>query len=359
MENDRLFSSHYFSALYQNKLLKLHTSGSTGECMNIYWDKADYQRSLVPLFHRRKREHGIKPTDRFCYFYTARDYGKSDKMMERNRYKIGFCKSNLTEERLVEIYHEIMKFETVWIMTQPSLVILLCDIREKYQLPEISTIRYIELTGEMLFPQLREKIQRNFSADIVNHYGSMEVNSIAIEEKDGMMYVSENVYAEVIDEKGQVLPEGEEGDICITTLDNYCMPMIRYRVGDKGRIRHVNGRQVLELTTGRINDYVYLENGEKANSYIFVRAVDNTNEYLEHAIYQFCVIQKDINHFVIKLVVDQDVPKAEIEHSFRENMIQPGLENAIYDFVFCNTLMPDDEKGKMKYFISEFANKGE
>lgn len=358
MESDKLFSSTYMADLYRNNLLKLHTSGSTGKCMGIYWDKSDYQRSLIPLYQNRKQIYDVKSSERFCYFYTSRDFGKSDKMMERNPQKIGFCKSDLTEERLLKVYEEIQEFGVTWIMTQPSIMILLCDIREKYGLPTIPSVRYIELTGEMLFPLMRQKILKNFNnAKIANHYGTMEVNSIAFEKNDEKLHISNTVYVEIIDEEGNLLPNGIEGDICVTSLDNFCMPFIRYRVGDRGRL--IEGEEkkekekILELTTGRINDYVLLENGERVNSYIFVRAINNTNEYLDGPIYQFCIIQKEINDFIVQFVIDDEIERSVIMNVFKDNILQSGLENARFQFEFCDNLFPDDEKGKMRYFISE------
>lgn len=353
LKSGSLLSNHYLTELYQDKLIMLHTSGSTGKYINVYWNKSDYQYSLFSLYQNRKRLSGITPRSKFCYFYTARDFGKSDKMMERNQYKIGFCKSNLTEESLLQIYFEIIEFGVEWMLIQPSILILLCELREKYSLPAISTIRYIEVTGEMLFANVKKRIQKNFDAIIVNHYGCMEVNSIAFDRGDDMLRISETVWIEIVDNNGTSVQNGVEGDICITTLDNHCMPWMRYRVGDRGILHNVDGELYLELTTGRINDYILMADGQKVNSYVFVRAIDNTNACLQEAIYQFQVIQHDIDKFEIRLVVDEEVDKHTVESLIKDNIAQAGLERANYLFVFCEGLTPDDEKGKMKYFITK------
>ena len=47
------------------------TSGSTGKCMEIIWDPSQVTRSLLSLWHLRKRYYGISPRDRYCYFFTT------------------------------------------------------------------------------------------------------------------------------------------------------------------------------------------------------------------------------------------------------------------------------------------------
>lgn len=62
--------------LDNEKLIHDRTSGSTGKYLDIYWDKADYNYSMLPLWFYRYKYYGIMPNDKLCYFYTARDVGE-------------------------------------------------------------------------------------------------------------------------------------------------------------------------------------------------------------------------------------------------------------------------------------------
>ena len=80
-----------------------------------------------------------------------------------------------------------------------------------------------ELLGARLFP----------------HYGSREMalgGAITCEAHAGMHLRENHVIAEIVDESGRPLPEGEWGELVITTIGMEAMPLIRYRTGDRARI---------------------------------------------------------------------------------------------------------------------------
>ena len=70
------------------------------------------------------------------------------------------------------------------------------------------------------------------------HYGSREMclgGAVTCAAHEGMHLRENHILAEIVDEKGRVLPEGERGELVITTLDMEAMPLIRYRTGDLTR----------------------------------------------------------------------------------------------------------------------------
>ena len=71
------------------------------------------------------------------------------------------------------------------------------------------------------------------------HYGSREMalgGAISCPAHEGMHLREEQVIAEIVGENGAVLPDGEEGELVITTIGMEAMPLIRYRTGDYTRI---------------------------------------------------------------------------------------------------------------------------
>lgn len=355
INNDKLLSHEAIPLFLSQKLHKETTSGSTGKCMEVYWRKGDYQRSLLSLYVRRKMFYGINPGDKLCYFFSLRKFGHEEVHTERRPGQLGFCKSGLNEQRLKEIYTQMLEFQPKWILGQPSVILLLAQIKQKFMLPDLSSLLYIELTGEMLFENIRKQIQDAFACSIANHYGAMEVNTIAYECPCGKLHLTDSTYTEIIDENGNPLPENEEGDVCITTLENFAMPVIRYRVGDRGKIQSKvvcecgQTAKVLKLTSGRINDYVITREGNRINSYVFVRAVEAVNRGLEQAIKQFTVIQRGYEDFEVKLVLRDLDERIMVEKIFLDNIFQKELKNAKFTFEFYNALFPDN-KGKLRYF---------
>lgn len=361
MENESgRLSSEYIVKAYRDELLNVRSSGSTGKYLNIYWDKADFTRSLLPLWLYRKKYYDIDADDKMCYFYTARNVGNMEQRTYQYKNQLGFSKNNLDIEGFRQIYEDMKGFKPKWLNIQPSIASLFCQSIRKLGLSGLDSIKYVEFTGEMLSKSVRHEVEEIFNCKTANQYGTNETNSIAYECPYGNMHILQsNVYVEVLDKRNHLMKDGEEGDICITSLTNKAMPFVRYRVGDRGfkmsnvKCRCGNCSEVIDITAGRKNDYAIDEYGEKVNSYVFVRAIDNMNIILDGAIKQFQIEQRAINDFIVRLVVDEDVELDEIEEIFYDNMIQSSLAESVFLFELYEELFPDEGTGKLRYFISK------
>lgn len=279
--------------------------------------------------------------------------------IEEGGFALGFCKSNLTDKKLADVWERMRAFKPVWMNLQPSMAMLLCRVIEKYGLNSIPTLRYVETTGEMLFPHMRKYIQEKLNVAIADQYGCNELNSLAFECPNGYLHcMEENAVVEILDGQGNPVPDGEEGEIVVTSLNNYAMPLIRYRIGDRGRIIHKacscgDSGRVLELTTGRSNDWVIDKDGNLLNAYIFARCVENVNKIYEHAVLQFQVIQHAVDDFTINLVLDEECEPDEICGYFMENLWQGTLTGADFKLQLYPELIPEEKSGKLKWFVSE------
>lgn len=356
----KLMAPCYLPLLYRGELVRNDTSGSTGKYMEVYWRKQDYIKSMYPLWFYRNYFYGIRTWDKMCRFYTISRIGTSEELERYTKTGLEFSKNDLSEERLLDIYHKMEKFQPVWLLLQPCIAELLCFVKIKYQLPDILSLRYIEMTGEELTEDLRDRIRDCFHCLVANQYGANEVNSIAYECPQGHLHCMEdNVYVEILDDKGTPVPEGVSGNIYVTTCHNYAMPFIRYGIGDKGSLEENTctcGHQgrILKLRSGRRDDWVWMENGRKINPYVFIRAVEAVNAIYERSIFQFQVIQRAYRDFLIRLAVDDEEEPAEIRHCFVENIGDSELRNAQYEFSFYDKLFPE-MNGKRKFFKSEIG----
>ena len=100
----------------------------------------------------------------------------------------------------------------------------------------------IHAAAGTVFPFMREEIEKVFGCKVFNHYGSRETGPIASEcsNHKGLHIMMEHTLVEVLDKNGKPCISGEEGEIVITTLNNYSMPLIRYKIGDIGVIDKEN-----------------------------------------------------------------------------------------------------------------------
>jgi phenylacetate-CoA ligase len=129
-------------------------------------------------------------------------------------------------------------------------------------------------SAEVLTPESRELIERTFGCRVFNRYGCREFSVIASEcsVHRGMHVNADNLLVEVVAADG-TSRAGEEGEIVITDLRNFAMPMIRYRIRDVGRILPIacscsRGLPLMELSGGRVTDFLTATNGRKCSGIV-------------------------------------------------------------------------------------------
>ncbi len=353
---NQYYSRTYLMPIINRQLEMCKTSGSTGKCFEVYWDLTDVRRSLLPLWAYRKKDYGILPSDSQCYFFSGRTVSSEEVESETFGNQHGFCKANLSHEKLRGIYKRIQEINPRFMYLQPSMAQLIVQCAKKEGLGNIPNLKYIELTGEMMLDTDRRDWEDFFQCRTSNQYGASEVNSIAFECKNGHMHImGTNVFVEIVKD-GDVVSDGEEGGIHVTSLHSHAMPLIKYDIGDSGIIRRDikcncgNPNPILELKKGRKNDWIWNKDGSKVSAYTFVRAVNNVNIVLDNVIKQFQIEQNDFDKFLVKLVIDDEMGKEAIVEVFVDNVLQSSLSQAQYRFEFYNALFPDDVTGKLKFF---------
>jgi phenylacetate-CoA ligase len=148
--------------------------------------------------------------------------------------------------------------------------------------------RAIITSAGVLTPDARRDITAAFRAPIFNRYGSREVSNVACSCcKNTELHVHEPwCYLEIVDENGVECPVGVEGDILVTMFHNLTMPLIRYRIEDRGVWASSTpcacGRNTRRLAAigGRVRDYVFTSEGAKIHGAALTMLMFNL-EYLK------------------------------------------------------------------------------
>jgi len=100
-------------------------------------------------------------------------------------------------------------------------------------------MRVVFTSGEPLYPDARARISEAFQAQIFDTYGMTEYCGLIQEcECGGSHLIPEYGFLEILDARGDPSPPGEDGDLVWTGFLNEAMPLIRYRIGDRGRWLH-------------------------------------------------------------------------------------------------------------------------
>ena len=95
------------------------------------------------------------------------------------------------------------------------------------------------VSGDACPEAVIRETERLLGSRLFPHYGSREMalgGAICCPAHEGMHLRENHVIPEIVDEKGKVLPDGETGELVITTIGMEAMPLIRYRTGDHTRI---------------------------------------------------------------------------------------------------------------------------
>jgi phenylacetate-CoA ligase len=167
-------------------------------------------------------------------------------------------------ERQVQL---ITDFKPDIIMVTPSYMLAILDEFKKQGLdPRKSSLRIGIFGAEPWTNAMREEIEEAFDLHAVDIYGLSEVMgpgvaSECVETKDGLHIWEDHFYPEIIDpHTGQVLPDGEEGELVFTSLTKEAMPIIRYRTRDLTRLLPGTARAMrrMEKVTGRTDDMIIL-----------------------------------------------------------------------------------------------------
>lgn len=161
----------------------------------------------------------------------------------------------------------IQDFRPEIIMITPSYMLTLLDEFERQGVDPRTTSLKVGIFGaEPWTEAMRREIEERFAIDAVDIYGLSEVMGPGVaqecvETKDGLHIWEDHFYPEVVDPfTGEVLPDGEEGELVFTSLTKEAMPVIRYRTRDLTRLLPGTARTFrrMEKVTGRSDDMVIL-----------------------------------------------------------------------------------------------------
>ncbi|MBK3528105.1 phenylacetate--CoA ligase PaaK [Streptomyces rubiginosohelvolus] len=161
----------------------------------------------------------------------------------------------------------IQDFRPEIIMITPSYMLTLLDEFERQGVDPRATSLKVGIFGAEPWTEgMRTEIEDRFAIDAVDIYGLSEVMGPGVaqecvETKDGLHIWEDHFYPEVVDPfTGEVLPDGEEGELVFTSLTKEAMPVIRYRTRDLTRLLPGTARTFrrMEKVTGRSDDMVIL-----------------------------------------------------------------------------------------------------
>jgi phenylacetate-CoA ligase len=167
-------------------------------------------------------------------------------------------------ERQVQL---IQDFKPDIMMVTPSYMLAILDeFRRANVDPRACSLKLGLFGAEPWTNAMRTEIEQGFDIHALDLYGLSEVigpgvSCECVETKDGPHIWEDHFYPEIVDpDTGEVLPDGEPGELVFTSLTKEAMPIIRYRTRDLSRLLPGTARSMrrMERITGRSDDMIIL-----------------------------------------------------------------------------------------------------
>ena len=254
-------------AVPQEQVARLHaSSGTTGKPIVAAYTRADldmWASVVARSIHAAGGRAGMKIHNAYGYGLFTGGLG-AHAGAERLGCTVIPVSGGMTE-RQVQLIED---FRPEIIMVTPSYMLALLDEFVRRGLdPRACSLEVGIFGAEPWTNAMRGEIETSFDIQAVDIYGLSEVIGPGVaqeclETKDGLHVWEDHFYPEVIDpETGQVLPDGEKGELVFTSLTKEALPVIRYRTRDLTRLLPGTARpgfRRMEKVTGRSDDMMIL-----------------------------------------------------------------------------------------------------
>lgn len=287
----------------KKQLLKNGSSGSTGEQTFVYWSKKEQtiNRATQLLWWKWS---GYQIGDRLI------QTGITPNRTGLKKYKDYFFRTNYVQA----FSHNKLEISNFLKSLDPNKEYILAGYASSlYVISKIALENNIKLKinsaiswGDKLFDHYRISIKKAFGSNTFETYGSAEGLMIGAQKDLNYLYLmSPNVVVEILDDNGNEVNDGELGNVVITNLNGYAMPLIRYKVGDLAiklpKEKYPKNRAlnlpIFEKIIGRDTDIIKTPQG----NYMVVHSFTGIFEHISE-IKQFCVVQNNIHGIEINYI---------------------------------------------------------
>ncbi len=312
-----------------NECIKVHTSGTTGGPMPVFYDKRFYDYCIANWEGRRLMSIGINRFDKFMavshpYIYAEHPAERNDNV-KRKVWRLAFGplvsflrsrrKTVYFKDDVESVIADIVKFQPKMIDGTLSYLRVLAEalVNRGLDFPNLEVVRS---DGEVLDEFTRRFLESSFKCKVFDEYSTWDFGHGAweCERREGYHIDADFLILEIVRNNEQAAL-GERGEIVVTGLLNYAMPLIRYRVGDIGVFDHEmcscgRGLPLLKSIDGRKVDCFTLPNSRIVSPKIIISAVQVTS-----GVSRYQIVQKSRNKITVELMRrknDQDVSTDEL-----------------------------------------------
>ncbi len=253
-------------AVPREQIIRVHaSSGTTGKPTVVGYTQGDID-NWADLVARSLRASGLRRGD---MVHNAYGYGLFTGGLGAHYgiERLGATVVPMSGGQTAKQVDLITDFKPDGIMVTPSYMLNILEQYHKVGLdPRECSLAVGVFGAEPWTDSMRAEVEQAFDMHAVDIYGLSEimgpgVANECVETKDGPVIWEDHFYPEIIDpQTGEVMPDGEIGELVFTTLTKEGLPMIRYRTRDLTRLLPGTARSMrrMEKITGRSDDMIIL-----------------------------------------------------------------------------------------------------
>lgn len=339
-----------------SKMFHDHTSGTTGTALDLWQTKTTVKQWYAIFEARSRRWYGLKRKDRWGILggqlvVPVHQQKKPFWVWNAGLNQLYLSVYHLSPELIGHYLEAITKYKVKYLLGYSSALYSLASeaLRQNYNLIKLD----VAITNaEPLYDFQREAIEKAFSCPVRETYGMAEIAAAAGECEKSTLHQWTDVGMMEIEKKSK--DEAGTGDLICTGLINADMPLIRYKVGDRGNLSENKcgcGRNlpIIKKIEGRSDDVLYTADGRQIGRLDTI--FKNTLPILEAQI-----VQESLYQIKIKYVPDTNFDSdttdklrkqlqnrmGEVEVSFEKLDKIPRTNRGKFRAVLCN-LTPEEK----------------
>lgn len=262
-------SASLMATSFQKSSLRKTTGGSTGAPVTVTKSKAGMATELAAVW-RGLSWVGIEPGDLQARFWgVPHRLGARWKanMVDLVTSRVRCSAFAFSESDLEAFYRRIVRKKTKYFYGYPSMIKEFCRYLESKKYASPNSLRAVITTAEPLNQDDRQFISETLGVRVFNEYGCGELGTIAHECEHGSMHVNaDSLIVETLSPDAEGDRSGGGGEVVVTDLENWAMPLVRYALADYATLSSAPcscGRTlpVLSSVVGRAYDMLMDSNG--------------------------------------------------------------------------------------------------
>jgi len=324
------------------RLSKKTTGGSTGQAVTILKERRAMASQDAAMW-RCLRWFDIDIGDKQARFWgipISSGTRYKNRMIDLLMNRIRLSAFNFDDQSMKRFVDQVQYFKPKYFYGYVSMLKEFAQFCERNEIHVADFgVKAVVTTSEPLFRETRQYLNNVFQCPVINDYGCGEVGPIAYDCPEGGFHLmADNLYIEILNDQGTHARNGETGEIVVTELNNYSLPLIRYNLKDIAEVTGEKcscgrGLPLIRNVTGRALDVLIARNGEKVHGEYFNYIAEEIKRR-RLGLKQYQIIQKDPKILEVRIV--KDTYYTETTQAYIDNKIKNKLGRDItitYTFV--------------------------